>query len=247
MNAIKHIDINADVGEGIGNERELFPFLSSCNIACGGHAGDKDSVDEMLKLAKEFKLKVGAHPSFPDKENFGRVVQKMSASSLFTSVRDQVLLVLKAAQENHMRVHHVKPHGALYNLAAKDKQTALVVVEVLKGFNGTLKLYAPSNSIIAEIALKEGLSVLYEVFADRNYNEDGSLVSRKLENAIITDEQLVFDHVYEMITTKKVSSITGKKIPIEADTVCVHGDTTNAVKIAKYLSEKLIENRIAIR
>lgn len=241
------IDINADVGEGIGNEAELLPIISSCNIACGGHAGDEASMREVVRLAIKHNTKIGAHPSFPDKENFGREIIEMSCAALFQEVKEQIKTLKRIVREEHGLLHHVKPHGALYNLAAKDKDTAEVIIEVMKRFHQPLKLYVPYGSVIAEIAQKENIEITYEAFADRNYNSDLSLVSRKESNALITNSNDMFQHLHNMIVHKKVKTIDGVEVAIEADTFCVHGDTPNAINLVRELTQKLSASGIRIQ
>lgn len=241
------IDINADVGEGIGNEANLLPLISSCNIACGGHAGDEATMREVVKLSIRHGVKIGAHPSFPDRENFGRTVVDMSCASLYQSIKFQIEALRLIVREERGLLHHVKPHGALYNLAAKDKETALVIVEVMKRFHIPLKLYVPFGSVIAEIAKQEGVATTYEAFADRNYNDDLSLVSRTEPNAIITNADDMFNHVHNMVVHKKVKTISGAEKRIEATTFCIHGDNPKALILAKHLNEKLRKSGIEIR
>ena len=246
MEAFK-IDINADVGEGIGNEAQLLPLISSCNIACGGHAGDEDTMREVIKLAKEHRVKIGAHPSFPDKENFGREVISISNTALFATIKNQIKALLDVCREEQVLLHHVKPHGALYNLAAKDKTTAQVIVEVMKRFHQPLKLYVPYGSVIAEAAKSENIIITYEAFADRNYNEDLSLVSRKLPNALITDSDEMFNHVHNIVVHQKVKCVSGVEVSIQAETFCIHGDNPKALKLASDLRQKLLASGIGIR
>ena len=246
MEAFK-IDINADVGEGVGNEAQLLPLISSCNIACGGHTGDHSTMREVIKLAKEHKVKIGAHPSFPDKVNFGREVIDMPNTALFTTIKNQIKKLLEVCKEEQVLLHHVKPHGALYNLAAKDENVAKVIVEVMKRFHQPLKLYVPYESVIAKIAKIENLAITYEAFADRNYNEDLSLVSRKLSNALIIDSIKMFEHVHNMVVHQKVKCINGVEVSIQADTFCIHGDNPKALKLASTLRQKLLASGIGIR
>jgi UPF0271 protein len=233
------IDINADVGEGIGNESHLLPLISSCNIACGGHAGDKSTMREVVKLAITNGVKIGAHPSFPDKKNFGRQVMQMSYSALYTSINDQIQTLQDIAWEEQVLLHHVKPHGALYNLAASDKKYAKVIVEVMKRFHQPLKLYVPYGSVIADIAINEGVLITYEAFADRNYNQDLSLVSREESNAIISDTEEMYNHVLNMIINHKVKTLDGVEVYIKASTFCLHGDNPEAIKLVSELYKKL--------
>jgi UPF0271 protein len=246
MNTNIIIDINADVGEGIGNESMIIPYLSSCNIACGGHAGNLAEMTHVVKLAKKHNVKVGAHPSFPDKENFGRVVIDISAADLFSSLRQQIEDLQQVLQKENAQLHHLKPHGALYNLAAKDEKIAKVILEVLKSIAMPVKLYAPYKSVMAELALKENVEVTFEAFADRNYNEDLSLVSRKNTDALLTNKVEILEHVLCMVKHEKVRAINGVEVLLKASTFCVHGDTENALEILKYLNEELPKNQIKI-
>jgi UPF0271 protein len=240
------IDINADVGEGLNNEVQLMPYLSSCNIACGSHAGDEQIMTKVVKLAKKHKVKIGAHPSFPDKQNFGRQIVHMSCADLYTSLKQQVRQLMKVLRTEHVTLHHIKPHGALYNLATIDEKTANVIIEVVKSIALPLYLYVPYGSVIANLAQKENIKITYEAFADRNYNNDLTLVSRSQDNAIITDPDNVFRHVYNMISEQKVKTINGVEVGIKADTFCVHGDNPKALNVLRLLTEKLQQHQVLI-
>ncbi len=240
------ININVDMGEGVGNESELMPYISSCNIACGGHAGDIDTMRSIIKLAKQYDVKIGAHPAFPDRENFGRVPMELPAIVLYKSIKKQVRDLLVVLKEEHARLYHIKPHGALYNLAAIDRKIANIIIEVIKSMALPIKLYAPYNSVIAEIAKENNIAIKYEAFADRNYNEDLTLVSRNKDHALITDSDILFDHVYRMYHTQKVKTVTGVEKHIHVDTFCVHGDNTEAVHLIKDLSTRLKDKGVTI-
>ncbi|WP_299099700.1 5-oxoprolinase subunit PxpA [uncultured Winogradskyella sp.] len=240
------IDINADVGEGVGNEALLMPLVSSCNIACGGHTGDLESMAEVVKLAKVNGVKIGAHPSFPDKMNFGRTVMKLSKDELFKSLKSQISSLLSIVNSNGVKLHHIKPHGALYNLAAKDEDVSNVIIKVIKSLDCSVQLYAPYNSVLAILAKQENINVVFEAFADRNYNDDLSLVSRLKSGAILHDKKAVLNHVLNIITEQKIRSISGVDVAIIADTICVHGDTQNALEILSYLNLNLGKNKIQI-
>ena len=235
----KNIDINVDVGEGIGNEGLLMPYIASCNIACGGHAGDVETMCNIVKLAEQHSVKIGAHPSFPDKENFGRQPMDMSCAALFSSIKNQIDDLIKVLNKENALLHHVKPHGALYNMAVVDERMAKVIIEVMKSIALPIKLYAPYKSIIAELAKKENIEIRYEAFADRNYNDDLTLVSRSENNAVIEDVDMVFEHVFRMISSEKVKTIEGLEINMKADTYCVHGDNAKVVDLVKNLNIKL--------
>lgn len=243
----KTIDINVDVGEGGGNESVLMPYVSSCNIACGGHAGNLKTMREVVKLAKNHGVKIGAHPSYPDIENFGRKPMEISCVALFTSLKKQIDDLIAIVQDENTQLHHIKPHGALYNMAMTDTKIATTIVEVMKSMALPVNLYVPYNSMIETVALKNNIPITYEAFADRNYKEDLSLVSRTATNALIYDATAVFNHVYFIINTQKVKTITGAKVFIKADTFCVHGDTPNASELLKNLYENLELIDIKIR
>lgn len=240
------IDINCDLGEGIGNEALLMPYLSSCNIACGGHAGDIASMTFVSELAKRHQVRIGAHPSFPDREGFGREVVEMSASDLYLSLKEQIESLIMVLKSLNLELHHVKPHGALYNLASVDKKTAQIVSSVIKAIDSSLILYAPYQSMISKIAITDGLKVMYEGFADRNYNEDLTLVSRQKNDAIIHDKSEIFDHVFKMISEEKVMTKSGVEVGLKVDTICVHGDHDNVIENLDFLTSKLTENFIKI-
>ncbi len=240
------IDINADVGEGLANEAQLMPFLSSCNIACGGHSGDFESMKTVAKLAKQYNVKIGAHPSFPDKENFGRHFVDISSADLYTSLKHQIRSLMTVLRNERLPLHHIKPHGALYNSAVKDEKIATVIIEVIKSIALPIKLYAPFNSVIANLVQQENIPVTFEAFADRNYNEDLSLVLRDKKNALITDSDLAFKHIYKIISEQKVITINGVEVALKANTFCVHGDNPEALNLLKNITQKLNKKHIKI-
>ena len=244
---IQTIDINVDVGEGIDNESQLMPYISSCNIAYGGHAGDFQTMRTVVKLAKQNKVNIGAHPSFPDRENFGRQIMDISHKELVSSLREQIFGLIKILNEERVVLHHVKPHGALYNLATVNTAIALAIIEAMKSIPTETKLYVPYNSVIAKLAIKENIPILYEAFADRNYNDDLTLVSRKEYNAIISDSNKLFAHVHRMITQQNVKAINGVEVKINADTFCVHGDNPSAVGIVKRIRQALEKESIQVK
>lgn len=245
--SFKTVDINADVGEGLGNEALMMPYLSSCNIACGGHAGDAKTMTEVVRLAKKHKVKIGAHPSFPDPLNFGRAVMDISAADLYSSLKSQIRILQQILHNENAQLHHIKPHGALYNLVAKDEKTARIIIEVVKSIAMPIQLYMPYNSVISKLAEQEKISVTFEAFADRNYEENLSLVSRKKANAILRENSKILNHVLGMIHREKVTAINGVEVPIKASTFCVHGDTKNAVEILEFLSKELPKYNVKIQ
>lgn len=241
------IDVNCDVGEGVGNEASLFPYISSCNIACGGHAGDVSTMTGIVQLAKAHHIKIGAHPSYPDKTNFGREVMDISDVELKQSIAEQLNVFDKVLQAEHAQLHHIKAHGALYNQTAKDLHLASVYLEAVGPFREKAFLYVPYGSIIAELAQTSGFRIKYEAFGDRNYNPDLTLVSRKKEHALILEPSKVLDHVLPMIKEGKVLTIDGTRQNINAKTICIHGDTSSALQILMYLSNELPKHRVQLQ
>ena len=246
MKEIK-IDINCDVGEGLGNETELLPFISSCNIACGGHAGDEASMLQITKLAKKYNVLVGAHPSYPDKDNFGRLSINIEPNMLIESIRSQIKSLLNILNIAKVPMHHIKPHGALYNDVVKSRKLALIFLDAIKEYKNTVVLYAPSKSAVAKEAMMQGFSVVYEAFADRNYNNDLNLVSRKMPNAVLNDPKEVLDILVKMVKEHRLKTIGGRMLDIEASTYCLHGDNPNALQILTYLSKELPKQNILIK
>ncbi|MEB8328941.1 5-oxoprolinase subunit PxpA [Flavobacteriaceae bacterium KMM 6897] len=241
------IDINCDVGEGIGNEEKLFPFISSCNIACGGHAGDEDIMKKIVVLANKYQVKVGAHPSYPDKENFGRVSLTLSPSLLKATILEQVAKLIPILEEEGMILHHIKAHGALYNDVAKDKALATVFLDAVEQYKTGTFIYVPFGSILEIEAKRRGFKIKLEAFGDRNYNLDFTLVSRNKPNAVIHDPKSVLWHIIGMVKNNSVKTMEGEDLKINAETYCIHGDTPTALQILAYLSEELPNNQIYIK
>lgn len=241
----EYIHINCDLGEGGQFDEQLMPLISACNVASGGHAGTVESMQETVKLAMENNVEIGAHPSYPDKENFGRLTMELPAEELEESLVAQILGLKQIVEAAGGKLSHVKPHGALYNDAAKDKKIAQIVVNAVLKFDERIPLYAPQNSVIFELA-KEKIPLITEAFGDRNYEENYLLVSRQKEQALITEKETVFTHLFSMFREDKITCITGRKIQCNAATFCLHSDTPNPVEILKYLHEKFRENGIKI-
>lgn len=240
------IDINCDVGEGMANEHLLMPYISSCNIACGGHFGDKDSIDKSIQLAITNKVLIGAHPSFADTENFGRKVMHISKEEMQISIQTQMDLFLERLSKFNQKLHHIKPHGALYNLISVDENAAENFIKSILKYTENVFLYVPYNSVIEKVALKNNINIKYEVFADRNYNNDLTLVARNQEFAIITEAGKVLKHVVNMLLNKQVTTIFNLEKEIKADTFCIHGDHKNSLDILKFLSKEFAKKGIKI-
>ena len=203
------IDLNCDLGEGIGNDEQIMPLISSCNIACGGHVGTSSSIIETITLAKKHKVKIGAHPSYPDQDHFGRVSLRLSKTEFISSIRSQLEVFFKIAQYLDAEVHHIKAHGALYNDLNVNTVLCDWYLEAIDTYFKQIKVYAPYESMLAKRIKGIEKCLVYEAFADRNYNDDLTLVSRKDANAIINSPDDVVAHILYMITSNKVKTITG--------------------------------------
>lgn len=242
----KTIHINCDLGEGGKFDEELMPLISACNIACGGHAGNLETMHRTVRLAMEHNVEIGAHPSYPDRKNFGRDHMDMSDEDLKLSIEGQVLSLKQIAESEGGKLTHVKLHGALYNDAARDENIARIIIECLEDLEADFILYVPLNSKISELAMGK-FDLLFEAFADRNYNSDYSLVSRSEKHALLTEKEQVFNHVFSMYNDQEIICPSGEKIEAKADTFCVHSDTPSSVEIVKYLHRKFAEKGIGVK
>jgi len=239
-----NINLNCDLGEALGNDALIMPHLSACNIACGGHYGNSITVKQTIQLAQQHKVKIGAHPSYPDFKNFGRVSLNISEEELTQSLQSQLALFKKIVAQQNTKLNHIKAHGALYNDVAKDVQKANIYLKAVESFKESCKLFVPPNSAIFSLAKQQGFLICVEAFADRTYNDDLSLVNRKLPNALIQKPQQASEQVISIAENKIVKTANGREVLIKADTFCVHSDTTNAIEIIrhirKYFSSKNI-------
>ncbi len=249
---MQSIDLNCDMGESfgawtIGNDEGLMNHISSANIACGFHAGDATIMRVTAALAMQKSVAIGAHPGFPDLQGFGRRNMALSAQEVYDICVYQIGAMLNIVKALGARLHHVKPHGALYNMAAKDQKLAQAIVQATKDSQPDLILYGLSGSFLISEAEKIGLSTASEVFADRTYQNDGSLTPRTQANAMIEDTETAVNQVIRMIKEQSVISTDGKVAPIKADTVCVHGDGTHALDFAKALNERIKAEGILVK
>lgn len=241
----KLIDINADLGEGSANDELLMPMISSCSIACGGHFGNNNTMRAAVRLAKIHNVKVGAHPSFPDRDNFGRKKLTLTKMELKESIYKQITDFIAVCNAEDVPLNHIKLHGALYNYAAIDAPTADAIVEAILNTGQRPQLFLPFNSILAKKA-ENLLSLVYEAFIDRRYNDDLTLVSRKLPNACISSPLLAWHQLFKMLTEKLVGTIQGNEREIIAYTYCIHSDTANAVEMMEYISIKMKEHHLKL-
>jgi len=241
------IDINCDMGEGIGNDGAIMPLISSANIACGYHAGNEETIKETIEIAVKNNVAIGAHPSFFDRENFGRTEMHLSFDEVYDLVFLQLRTIDKLIKEKNKSLHHVKPHGALYNMSAKDPKVAKAIAQAVIDFNDELFLFGLSGSVSIEQAKIVNLKTANEAFADRTYQDDGSLTPRSKANALIDDVNKSVQQTLQMIKEKTVTSVNGKIIPIIADTICIHGDGRHAVEFAKEVHESLRKENVEIK
>lgn len=244
---MKTIDINCDLGEGIGNDELIMPYISSANIACGYHAGNETTMKQTVELCKRYNVAVGAHPSFPDRENFGRTDMQLHPGEIYEVIIKQINSLEKIAAEADVPVHHVKPHGALYNMAARDRMMAPFVALAILDTNSKYILYGLSGSYLIKEGKALGVKTASEVFADRTYKDDGSLTSRNKPGALIENTEQAVAQVLQMINEGTVTSIKGKKVPLVAETICIHGDGEHAVEFAKMIYDALKREGIEIK
>ncbi|PYK52934.1 MAG: LamB/YcsF family protein [Verrucomicrobia bacterium] len=241
------VDINADLGEGSGHDEELFELISSANIATGFHAGDSDSMHAAITTAKKHGVAVGAHPSFFDRENFGRKELKISTPEIFDAVAYQLGVFQAIASAVGVQPNHVKPHGALYNMAVRDQELADSIARAIESVDPQLILFAPDKSELARAGDAHGLQIAREIFADRNYLNDGWLVPRTRPDALLRDPNEAAQRVLRMLREGKVRSVEGGDVDVRGETICVHGDTPGAVEFARELRSQLDHEGVKIR
>lgn len=249
---MKRIDLNCDMGESFGTytlgyDSEAMPYVTSINVACGFHASDPSNMHKTVKLAKKYGVAVGAHPSYPDLVGFGRRVLAASPEEIKADVIYQIGALYGFCKAEGVEMQHVKPHGALYNVAEKDIVVATAIAEAIKAVDDSLYMLCLANSAMVEAAKNVGVKYVEEAFADRAYTNGGSLVSRKQAGSVIHDVNLVAERVLMMVTSKKIISIDGAEVPIDAQTICVHGDTPGAVDMIKTIRAKLDAEGITLK
>ena len=246
------ININCDLGEKSKHhsnkyDPDLLEIVNSANVACGYHAGDEETMNQVVKISKNNGVSIGAHPSFKDPENFGRERMNLSESEIKKLIIDQYEILQKIALNYGEIVSHVKPHGALNNMACEDIELATILAKTIKDINKDIIYLVPTGSKMQEAAKKFDMKFACEIFADRNYEDDGNLVSRKKSHALITDPEQAKKHVLKMVQTQSLNCHSGKQIPCEIASVCIHGDNLSSLATAKSIRENLIENGLELK
>jgi 5-oxoprolinase (ATP-hydrolysing) subunit A len=245
------ININCDLGESsklhsTKNDPILLEIVNSANIACGYHAGDKPTMEKTIEISKKNKVSIGAHPSFNDPENFGRKRLNLPSSEIKKLVIEQINILSNIANNKGTKVTHVKPHGALNNMACENYDLAKIISESIIEVNKELIFLVPTGSQMEKVGKKLGIKIATEIFADRNYEDDGNLISRSKENAMIIDPVIAKKHVIKMIENQALNCYSGKQIPCEIDSICVHGDGENAVNTAKEIRDGLLRSGVTL-
>ncbi|NSL87643.1 LamB/YcsF family protein [Chitinophaga sp. Mgbs1] len=244
---MKHIDLNCDMGEGLDNDAAIMPFISSANIACGYHAGSTDIMKKTVLLAAEHQVAVGAHPGFADPEHFGRREQHLTDTALYDLVATQIYALQTICRTHNIPLYHVKPHGALYNMAARSLPMAQIIARAVKDIDSRLQLFGLSNSFLISAAAAAGLHTVSEVFADRTYQPDGSLTPRTQPGAMIENETQAIQQVLQMVTHQEVTTLQGTVVPLTAQTICIHGDGPHAVTFAGNIHQALLHHHLTIQ
>lgn len=241
------VDLNADMGEGAPSDARLMLRVTSANIACGGHAGDGDTMRRTVELAIKHRVGIGAHPSFADRTSFGRKETQVEPRQLTAQIVEQVQALRRVAELQGATLSHVKPHGALYNMAARDEATARAVIEAMKAAAPGLALFALAGSKLVSLARAEGIAVAEEVFADRGYRADGSLVPRGQPGAMVESSPDALERVIRMVKEGRVAAVDGGEAVVHADTICIHGDEEGAHILAQVLRSKMRKAGIYVK
>ena len=246
------ININCDLGEkskhhSNKHDPELLKIVNSANVACGFHAGDEDTMDQVVQISKENGVSIGAHPSFNDPENFGRKRINLSSLEIKKLIIDQYEILQNIASKHNENVSHIKPHGALNNMACEDIELATTLAKTIKDISKDLIYLVPTGSKMEVAAKTLNMKIACEIFADRNYEDDGNLVSRKKSHALITDPELARNHVLSMVKNQAINCHSGKQIPCEIDSVCIHGDNESSLATAKSIKKNLLENGLKLK
>ena len=246
------ININCDLGEKSklhNNENDpfLLGIVNSANVACGYHAGDEKTMDQVVKISKEKSVSIGAHPSFNDPENFGRKRMNLSSTEIRNLIIDQYEILQRIAFNHNENVTHIKPHGALNNMACEDLELATTIAKAVNEIDKDMIYLVPTGSKMEIAAKKIGMKIACEIFADRNYEDDGNLVSRSKPNALITDPEEAKKHVLSMVKNQSINCHSGKQISCEIDSICIHGDNSSSLVTAKSIRANLLDNGLDLK
>ena len=246
------ININCDLGEkskfhSTKNDPDLLKIVNSANIACGYHAGDKETMNRVIEISKTNQVSIGAHPSFNDPENFGRKKINLNSSEVTKLIIDQYEILQKIAQYHNENVTHIKPHGALNNMACEDLELATTIAKAIHSINKDVIFLVPTGSKMELAGKKLNMKIACEIFADRNYEDDGNLVSRSKDNALITNPDVAKKHVLKMVKNQALNCFSGKEIPCKIDSVCIHGDNESSLATAKSIKDNLIDNGLKLK
>jgi UPF0271 protein len=241
------VDLNVDLGEGCGNDEALLDLASSANIACGWHAGGPGIMRQSVRWAVSKGVAIGAHPSFNDPEHFGRAEMVLPLADVYAGVLYQVGALAAIARAEGGCIAHVKPHGALYNMAARDAALADAIVAAVRDFDPSIAVFGLASAQLIDAARRAGLQAIEEVFADRGYRADGSLVPREKPGALLDDEDEVLERTLTMIRDKRVKSVDGQWVALNAQTVCLHGDGPHALAFARRIRARLADEGIGVR
>ncbi len=246
------ININCDLGEkskfhSIENDPDLLSIVNSANIACGYHAGDEKTMNMVVKISKSNGVSIGAHPSFNDPENFGRKKINLTSNEIKKLIVDQYEILQKIAEKHNENVTHIKPHGALNNMACEDIDLANTIAMSIQDIDKSIIFLVPTGSKMEIAAKKLNMKIACEIFADRNYEDDGNLVSRTKKHALITDPEIAKKHVVSMVKNQAINCYSGKQIPCEIDSVCIHGDNKSSLATAKSIKENLSSNGLILK
>jgi len=246
------ININCDLGEkskyhSIENDPELLNIVNSANIACGYHAGDEETMNMVIKISKSNGVSIGAHPSFNDPENFGRKRINLTSSEINKLITNQYEILQKVAQKHNEKVTHIKPHGALNNMACENFELANTIAKAINSIDKNIIFLVPTGSKMEIAAKKLNMKIACEIFADRNYEDDGNLVSRSKDYALITKPEVAKKHVLSMVKNQALNCYSGKQIPCEIDSVCIHGDNQSSLATAKSIRENLMSNGLTLK
>ena len=246
------INLNCDLGEkskhhSNENDPDLLKIVNSANVACGYHAGDEETMREVVEISKQNNVSIGAHPSFNDPENFGRKRINLGADEIAKLVIDQYEILQNIASKLDEKVSHIKPHGALNNMACEDLELATILAKTIYSIDKDIIYLVPTGSKMEIAAKKLNMKIACEIFADRNYEDDGTLVSRSKDHALITDPERAKEHVFSMVKNQILNCHSGKQIPCEIDSICIHGDNSSSLSTAKKVRENLIKNNLELK